>query len=54
MGLTEQGAAAQDENPANRPPFEDIVRWLRKLYYSADGAGRNNRRSLDLNPWSTD
>lgn len=45
--------APQDENPANRPPFEDIVRWLRKLYYSSDGAGRDNRRSLDLNPWAT-
>ncbi len=42
----------QDENSANRPPFEDIVRWLRKLYYSRDGTGRDNRRSLDLNPWA--
>ena len=43
----------QAENPADRPPFEDIVLWLRKLYDSCDSAGRDNRRSLDLNPWAT-
>ena len=26
---------------------------LRKLYDSCDSAGRDNRRSLDLNPWAT-
>ncbi|KAK9826762.1 hypothetical protein WJX81_007239 [Elliptochloris bilobata] len=53
QGFKDLLVACWDENPINRPPFEDIVRWLRKLYYSSDGAGRDNRRSLDLNPWAT-
>ncbi|BDA43697.1 Mitogen-activated protein kinase kinase kinase 11 [Coccomyxa sp. Obi] len=44
--------ACWDENPANRPPFCDIERYIRSMYYnSGDGKPRDSRRSLELNPW---
>ena len=46
--------ACWHENPLERPPFEDVVAYLRSLYISVknkDGQTRDGRRSLDLNPW---
>lgn len=44
--------ACWDEDPANRPPFQDIERYMRAMYYnSGEGTPRNSRRSLELNPW---
>ena len=44
--------ACWDEDPANRPPFCDIERYLRSMYYnSGKGKPRDSRRSLELNPW---
>lgn len=44
--------ACWDEDPANRPPFCDIERYLRAMYYnSGEGKPRDSRRSLELNPW---
>ncbi len=44
--------ACWDEDPANRPPFCDIERFIRSMYYnSGKGKPRDSRRSLELNPW---
>ncbi|KAK9915364.1 hypothetical protein WJX75_008098 [Coccomyxa subellipsoidea] len=44
--------ACWDEDPASRPPFCDIERYLRAMYYnSGEGKPRDSRRSLELNPW---
>ena len=46
--------ACWHERPEERPPFEDIVSYLRSLYLdvkNGSGQGRDARRSLDLNPW---
>ena len=46
--------ACWHERPEERPPFEDIVNYLRTLYLdvkNGSGQTRDARRSLDLNPW---
>ena len=54
-GYRDLMTASWHEDPAQRPPFEDVERFLRTLYYAAsagdDAAPRNSRRSLELNPW---
>ena len=53
-GFTTLMKACWHENPLERPPFEDIVAYLRSLYVAIknqDGQTRDGRRSLDLNPW---
>ncbi|CAL5221171.1 g3314 [Coccomyxa viridis] len=46
--------ACWHECPEERPPFEDVVNYLRTLYLdvkNGSGKTRDARRSLDLNPW---
>ena len=46
--------ACWNKDPNERPPFEDIVKYLRSLYLelkNSSGQSRDPRRSLDLNPW---
>ena len=45
--------ACWNEDPNERPPFEDIVNYLRSLYLevkNGSGQSRDPRRSLDLKP----
>lgn len=48
--------ACWDEDPASRPPFSDIVTWLRRLKNDDSGLALNSgRNSLDIhNDWETD
>jgi hypothetical protein len=51
-GFKELMVACWDANAAQRPPFEDIVTFLRQLYHtSGDTTHSDPRRSLELNPW---
>jgi hypothetical protein len=51
-GYSDLMQACWDEDPQNRPPFSDIVQFLRTLYYnSGEGTPRDSRKSLELNPW---
>ncbi len=46
--------ACWHERPEERPPFEDVVNYLRTLYLdikNGSGQTRDARRSLDINPW---
>ena len=55
QGFKDLMTACWAEDPTERPPFEDVERYLRTLYYAAsagDGSRpRDSRRSLELNPW---
>lgn len=48
--------ACWDEDPASRPPFNDIVTWLRRLKDDDTGmALSSGRNSLDIfNDWETE
>jgi hypothetical protein len=50
-GYKELMTACWHADPAQRPPFEDIVTYLRRLYHSSSDGAHDARRSLDLNPW---
>ncbi len=55
-GYRQLMVACWDEEPANRPPFTDILTWLRRLKSDDPGmAGSSGRNSLDMhNDWETD
>ena len=51
-GYKELMTACWHPDPLQRPAFEDVVLFLRRLYHSIDdNAHSDPRRSLDLNPW---
>eukprot|EP00884_Botryococcus_braunii_P017569 jgi/Botrbrau1/4496/Bobra.0220s0029.1 len=55
-GYRQLMTACWDDDPANRPPFSDIVAWIRRLKADSSGLGPGSgRSSLDIhNDWETD